>query len=235
VTCITGEWAACVSQKYALQSIRRAPRTLVAKTFSQIRSSLLRIPHSLSSSFLQTKSFYKYCHVSAAGVTYDNGFWISWLDLLALLYNYNQLLKLTINLDRWGLSLFLLLVLRPTANKKSKSKLYYDRQSAGQSVLEQSTHLGLTTRSWLLSDSWGFVGLGRSLWRENGSAVCSCDWLSPAQSFSVPSPLRLVAIFYCLRFQTSLFVASYDSQGHGGGIRPSLHTGTTANDLRFHL
>jgi hypothetical protein len=35
----------------------------------------------------------------------------------------------------------------------------------------------------------------------------------------------VVAIFYCLRFETSLFVASYDSQGHGGGIRPRLHTG----------
>jgi hypothetical protein len=32
---------------------------------------------------------------------------------------------------------------------KSKSKLYYDRRSAGQSVLEQSPHLGLTTRSLL--------------------------------------------------------------------------------------
>jgi hypothetical protein len=32
----------------------------------------------------------------------------------------------------------------------SKSKLCYDRRSAGQSVLEQSTHLGLTTRSLLL-------------------------------------------------------------------------------------
>jgi hypothetical protein len=29
----------------------------------------------------------------------------------------------------------------------------------------------------------------------------------------------LVTIFYCLRFETSLFVASYDSQGYGGGIR----------------
>jgi hypothetical protein len=32
-----------------------------------------------------------------------------------------------------------------------------------------------------------------------------------------------VTIFYCLRFETSLFVASYDSQGHGGSIRPRLH------------
>jgi hypothetical protein len=36
--------------------------------------------------------------------------------------------------------------------------------------------------------------------------------------------LELATIFYCLRFETSLFVASYDSQGHGGGIRPRLHT-----------
>jgi hypothetical protein len=37
--------------------------------------------------------------------------------------------------------------------------------------------------------------------------------------------LGLATIFYCLRFETSLFVASYDSQGHGGDIRPRLHTG----------
>jgi hypothetical protein len=30
-------------------------------------------------------------------VTNKNGFWIGWLDLLALLYNYNQLWQLTIN------------------------------------------------------------------------------------------------------------------------------------------
>jgi hypothetical protein len=34
-----------------------------------------------------------------------------------------------------------------------------------------------------------------------------------------------MTIFYCLRFETSLTVSSYDSQGHGGGIRPHLHTG----------
>jgi hypothetical protein len=37
--------------------------------------------------------------------------------------------------------------------------------------------------------------------------------------------MGLVTIIYCLRFETSLFVASYDSQGYGGGIRPRLHTG----------
>jgi hypothetical protein len=38
-------------------------------------------------------------------------------------------------------------------------------------------------------------------------------------------PLWLATIYYVLTFETSHFVASYDSQGHGGGIRPRLHTG----------
>jgi hypothetical protein len=37
--------------------------------------------------------------------------------------------------------------------------------------------------------------------------------------------------FYCLKFETSLFVASYDSQGHGGGIRPRLHTGHSCESI----
>jgi hypothetical protein len=31
--------------------------------------------------------------------------------------------------------------------------------------------------------------------------------------------------FYYVRFETSLFVVSYDSQGYGGGIGPRLHKG----------
>jgi hypothetical protein len=65
------------------------------------------------------------------------------------------------------------------------------------------------------------------LWREDGSVVYNCSWSSPAQSFSGPTPVRLVTIFYCLRFETSLFVASYDSQGYGGGIPPSYEWITT--------
>jgi hypothetical protein len=44
-------------------------------------------------------------------------------------------------------------------------------------------------------------------------------------AFLGSSPLGLETIFYCFRFETSLFVASYDSQGHGGDIRPRLHKG----------
>jgi hypothetical protein len=38
----------------------------------------------------------------------------------------------------------------------------------------------------------------------------------------VTSPVRLVNLIYCLKFETSPFVSSYDSQGYGGGIRPCL-------------
>jgi hypothetical protein len=84
----------------------------------------------------------------------------------------------------------------------------------GRSVLELSTHLGLTTRFLLLSDSCVFLDLGRSLWRKDGSVTYeyNCCWSSPTQSFSGPSPVGLATILYCLRF-------------YGGGIRPLLHTG----------
>jgi hypothetical protein len=77
------------------------------------------------------------------------------------------------------------------------------------------------TRYLLLFDSYGLV-----FWREDGSVFCICCWPLPVQSFSDPSPLGLATIFYCLRFETSRFVVSYDSQGHGGGIQPRLHRGT---------
>jgi hypothetical protein len=110
-----------------------------------------------------------------------------------------------------SLSLSLSLILRPTVSRPV--------------CLGIKHPLGLTTRSWLLSDSCWFVDMGRYLWREGGSVVCNCYWLSPAQSLSGPSPLGLATIFYCLRFETSLSVASYNSQDYGGGIRPCLHTG----------
>jgi hypothetical protein len=65
---------------------------------------------------------------------------------------------------------------------------------------------------------------GHSLWREDESVVYNWCGTSPAQSFSGPSPLGLATIFYCLRFETSLVMASYYSQAYGGGIRPRLHT-----------
>jgi hypothetical protein len=99
------------------------------------------------------------------------------------------------------------------------------RLTVSQSVsLGVETHLGLMTRYiritiWQLRSCFcGAPSLTRGL-------VCLCCWPLPAQSFSGPSSLGLVTLFYSLRFETSLFVASYDSQGYGGGIRPRLHTG----------
>jgi hypothetical protein len=57
----------------------------------------------------------------------------------------------------------------------------------------------------------------------------------PAQSFSGPSPVGLVTIFHCLTFETSLFVASYASQGSAGSIRLRLHTGNGLFCLRLKV
>jgi hypothetical protein len=118
-----------------------------------------------------------------------------------------------------------------------------DRWSVGQSVLVSSTHLEPKTRFLLLSDSCGFVDVGRVLWYENGSVVYNCSWPSPAKLFLRSSPAGLISIFYCIRFENlppggpdprmynpqeqggpvmpqaldSLFVASYNSLGYRGG------------------
>jgi hypothetical protein len=76
------------------------------------------------------------------------------------------------------------------------SKFCYDRRSVSRSVLVSSPHLGPKTRFLLLSDTCGFVDVGRPLWPEDGSVVYNCCWTSPAQSFSGPSPAGLVTIFY---------------------------------------
>jgi hypothetical protein len=86
----------------------------------------------------------------------------------------------------------------------SKSKLYYDRRSVG---------LGIKHPSEAYDEIFIIVRVA-----------------SPAQSFSGPSSVRFVTIFYCLRFETSISVAS-DSQGYGVGIRPRLHTGLSDPSL----
>jgi hypothetical protein len=106
--------------------------------------------------------------------------------------------------------------------------------TVGQSVsLAVEPHLGFMTRYLLLFDSYGLVFVGRSFWREDGTVFCICCWFSPAQSFSGPSPLDLGTIFYSISFQTSLFVASYDSLGHLHGIRPLLQTGPVVSLLNL--
>jgi hypothetical protein len=70
------------------------------------------------------------------------------------------------------------------------------RLTVSQSVsLGVEPHLGLMTRYLLLFGIYGLVFVGRSLWREDGSAISICCWPLPAQSFWGLSPLVLETIF----------------------------------------
>jgi hypothetical protein len=109
------------------------------------------------------------------------------------------------------------------SQSQSQSYVKTDGQSARLSW-NKAPIWGPTTKFLLLSDSCGFVDVGRFLRREDGSVVYNYCWPSPEQQFSGPSLVGLVTIFYCLRFEISLSVASYDSRDYGGGIRPRLHT-----------
>jgi hypothetical protein len=90
-----------------------------------------------------------------------------------------------------------------TLECESESYAMTDGQSASLSWIK--THLRLTTRFLLLSDSCGCVDVGRSLWRQDRPVVYNCCWSSPAQSFLGPSTVGLVTIFYSLRFETSCY------------------------------
>jgi hypothetical protein len=113
------------------------------------------------------------------------------------------------------------------------------RQSQSQSHI--ATDSQSVSKSWYRAPSgandqifisvWQLrsCSVGRPLWREDGfvflCAACPCQ-----RSLSrVLVPWDLRPYFTVSRFETSLFVASYDSQGHGGGIRPRLHTGSLSN------
>jgi hypothetical protein len=83
-------------------------------------------------------------------------------------------------------------------------------------------------RFLLLSDCCGFVDVGRFLWREDGSAVYNYCWPSLAQSFLGPIPVGLVTIFYCRRFETSLF----RSLLYQGVAVPKLNKASDFSELR---
>jgi hypothetical protein len=103
---------------------------------------------------------------------------------------------------------FYLLLICVVLKLKAKVTL---RLTVSQSVsLGIEPHLGPMTRYLFLSDNYVLVSVGRPLWREDGSVFCMCRWPLRAQPFSGPSPLGLATVFYCLRFETSLFFGSYD-------------------------
>jgi hypothetical protein len=92
----------------------------------------------------------------------------------------------------------------------TKSKLLYDRQSVGPSWCQAPTWdprpifpiLSLI----IFFDSFGFIDVGRSLWREVWSVLFSFGRASPAQPFSDLSPTGLMSIVYCLYFWDSSFL-----------------------------
>jgi hypothetical protein len=130
---------------------------------------------------------------------------------------------------------------------KLKLKLIYDRQSVGQSVLVSGIHPGPSNN---FSFSLKFL-LDRRGWACN--LLYNSFWALAEQSLLGWSPAELTAIFYRLIWDSpnlegqipvfiyprnrvaqlypralgSLFVASYDSKGYGGGTVARLHTGAT--------
>jgi hypothetical protein len=185
-----------------------------------------------------------YCHVSAVYVNNKTGFefdvLIYWTFIQLVTTIHKSLSDTLSSSSDWTLTLHNSVVLRCTLLYSFNSDLNYDwlhsqvkvkvkvtlRLTVSQSVsLGVEPHVGLMTRYLLLFDSYSLVFVGCSLWREDASVFCICCWPLQEQSSWGPSPLGLATMFYCLRFETSLFVISYDSQVYGGGIRPRLHTG----------
>jgi hypothetical protein len=101
-------------------------------------------------------------------------------------------------------------------SKSSQSNIATDGQSVSKSWCRapSGAHDQIFITLWQLRS---FFLVGRPLWREDGCllymllALASVVFLRP-ESLGTRDHI-------CLRFETSLFVASYDSQGHGGGIR----------------
>jgi hypothetical protein len=107
----------------------------------------------------------------------------------------------------------------------SESHITTDGRSVSQLSLGVEPHLGLMTRYLLFIYSYGLDFCGApSLTRGRVCLLYMLLALAGEVFLGSESP-GLATIFYCLRFETSLIVASYDSQSHGGGIRPRLHTG----------
>jgi hypothetical protein len=92
---------------------------------------------------------------------------------------------------------------RRTYNSDIKSQ----SQSASRSwcqapIWDPKTNFSHSLFDYFL-DSFGFVDVGRPLWREVGSVLSSFCRASPAQPFSDLSPTGLMSIVYCLYFWDS--------------------------------
>jgi hypothetical protein len=66
---------------------------------------------------------------------------------------------------------------------------YYDRRSVGQSVLASKPFWGFWPDFLILSDTYGFVDMGRPLWREDGYVFYNCCCLRQRSHSQVRDPL----------------------------------------------
>jgi hypothetical protein len=125
---------------------------------------------------------------------------ICWLIVYWCLRSY------LITAEPW---LLWILLVKPWTNAKnnnrtnnelvmSKSKLCYDRRWVGQSVLVSSHIWGPKTRFLLMSDRFGFVHVGRPLWRVDGSVVYNCCWSSPAQLYLLRSKSVVLSFIFTI-------------------------------------
>jgi hypothetical protein len=105
-------------------------------------------------------------------------------------------------------------------NEQSQSHIATDGQSVGKSWCRAPS--GTHDRIFMNCLAFTVLFCGAPSLTSGRVCLFICCWHLPVQSFSVLSILGLATIFYCLRFETSFFVASYDSQGNGGSIRPRL-------------
>jgi hypothetical protein len=104
----------------------------------------------------------------------------------------------------------------PRGWSESQSHIATDGQSISLSVLVSSLIWGSWPDiSYCLTVTVLFF---RPLWREDGSVFCICCW---------PSPQRSLSRVRCLRFETSVFVASYDSQSVTVRVRVTLRLTVT--------
>jgi hypothetical protein len=80
--------------------------------------------------------------------------------------------------------------------KRGEVRLLYDWRSVNQYVLVSSTLVGLATRYYFLSKGCCLVSVGRPLWREDGSAICSvitqCSESRRTRNHTLLSHLRLL-------------------------------------------
>jgi hypothetical protein len=120
--------------------------------------------------------------------------------------------------------------------QSQKSKLCYDRLSVGQSVFMSSTHLGLTTRFYYCQTvasllMWGVFSDERTVLpftiaagpRQRCYSWVRVPWDSwpyfTVSDSRLPLPGGPGPRIYIPQALGFLFVAFYDSQGYGGGIR----------------